>query len=73
MRFGPAWLAFALIGLFLPLVYSPTDAADWSVVPQLDLGPKYDSNLDFNCVGRQHDFIFNTAPSVDLITKNNLV
>ena len=65
-RFGPARLACWLVILFLASVLLPAQAADWSVVPQVDLGAKYDSNINFNFIGRQHDFIFDTAPSVDL-------
>ena len=64
-RFEPARLACWLVVLFLASVHLPAHAADWSVMPQVDLGAKYDSNINFNFVGRQHDFIFNTAPSVD--------
>ena len=64
-RFGPARLAWWLVILFLASVHLPAHAADWSVVPQVDLGAKYDSNINFNFIGKQHDFIFNTAPSVD--------
>lgn len=66
MRSGLARLILFLIGLFLSIAYTPAKAADWSVVPQLALGAKYDSNINFNFVGKQHDFIFNTSPSVDL-------
>ena len=65
-RFGPARFVFWFVILFLASVHLPSHAADWSVVPQVDLGAKYDSNINFNFVGRQHDFIFDTAPSVDL-------
>jgi hypothetical protein len=65
MRFKPAQLACWLIIILLALVHLPALASDWSVVPQLDLGAKYDSNINFNYVNRQHDFIFNVSPSVD--------
>jgi hypothetical protein len=65
MRLEPARLACWLLILILVSVQLPAHAADWSVVPQLDLGAKYDSNINFNFVGRQHDFIFNVSPSVD--------
>jgi hypothetical protein len=66
MRCKQVRLTWWLIILFLALVPLPAHAADWSVVPQLDLGAKYDSNINFNFVGRQHDFIFNISPAVDL-------
>jgi hypothetical protein len=65
MPFKQAHLALWLIGLFFSLACLPTHAADLSVVPQIDVGAKYDSNINFNFIDRQHDFIFNTAPSVD--------
>ena len=65
MRFERARLSCWLIIFLLASVHLPAYAADWSVVPQVDLGAKYDSNINFNFIGRQHDFIFNTAPSVD--------
>jgi hypothetical protein len=65
MRSGPVRLAFLLVGLILCSAYRPAQASDWVVTPQLDLGAKYDSNINFNYVNRQHDFIFNVSPSVD--------
>ncbi len=65
MRFERARLSCWLIIFLLASVHLPAYAADWSVVPQLDLGAKYDSNINFNFIGRQHDFIFNVSPSVD--------
>ena len=64
-RFEPTRLASWLFILFLSLANLPAHAADWSIVPQVDLGAKYDSNINFNFIGRQHDFIYDTAPSVD--------
>jgi hypothetical protein len=55
------WVMIILL-VSLPL---SVQAADLSIVPQIDVGAKYDSNINFNFVGRQHDFIFNTTPSVD--------
>jgi uncharacterized protein (PEP-CTERM system associated) len=65
MRFAAVWRVCWVIILFLVSLHLPVQAADLSVVPLIDLGAKYDSNINFNFVGRQHDFIFDTAPSVD--------
>ncbi|MFZ2087114.1 MAG: hypothetical protein WAU47_00940 [Desulfobaccales bacterium] len=65
MRSAPSPLALLLVGLFLLCACGPAFAGDWSVVPQVDLGAKYDSNINFNYIGKQSDFIFNLAPSVD--------
>jgi hypothetical protein len=65
MRFEVGRRVCWVIVLFLIFLHLPAQAADLSVVPQIDLGAKYDSNINFNFVGRQHDFIFDTAPSVD--------
>ena len=65
MRFEAARRVCWVIILFLVSLHLPAQAADWSVTPQVDVGAKYDSNINFNFVGRQHDFIFDTAPSVD--------
>lgn len=65
MRFEAARRVCWVIILLLVSLPLPVQASDWSIVPQVDVGAKYDSNINFNFVGRQHDFIFNTAPSVD--------
>jgi hypothetical protein len=65
MRFKTARRVCWVTILFLVSLHIPAQASDLSVVPQVDVGAKYDSNINFNFVGRQHDFIFNTAPSVD--------
>jgi uncharacterized protein (PEP-CTERM system associated) len=65
MRFKAARFVYWVIILFLVALHLPAHASDLSVVPQVDVGAKYDSNINYNFVGRQHDFIFDTAPSVD--------
>jgi hypothetical protein len=65
MQQKPAPVVPWLIILLVCFAHLPAHATDWSVVPQLELGAKYDSNINFNFVGRQHDFIFNVSPSVD--------
>jgi hypothetical protein len=72
MRPGPAPLAFGLIGLVLFLGYRPANASDWVVTPRLDLGAKYDSDLSFSYVNRQHDFIFPVSPSVDFTNASEI-
>jgi len=62
----PFRLACWLFVFFLASVDLPAQATDWSVVPDINLGAKYDSNINFNFVGRRHDFIFNVSPAVDL-------
>lgn len=66
MRLKPARLASWLIILFLLVPLLPAYATDWSLVPQLDLGAKYDSNTDFNFFAQRSDFIFNVSPSLDV-------
>jgi hypothetical protein len=65
MRYEAVRRVCWVIILLLVSLHLPVKAADLSVVPQVDVGAKYDSNINFNFVGREHDFIFNTAPSVD--------
>jgi hypothetical protein len=65
-RFKRARLALWFIVFFLALTCLPAGAADLSVVPSLNLGAKYDSNVDFSFLNVQHDFIFNVSPSVDV-------
>lgn len=64
MRSGPARFAFMLFSFLLALVSTPAAAGDWYVVPELDLGVRYDNNINFSFTQIRSDFIFNVSPSV---------
>jgi len=65
MRPGPTSFTWMLIGLLVAFVSPPASAGDWYVVPQLDLGAQYDSNINFSLTQKRSDFIFNVSPSAD--------
>ncbi len=66
MQTGPVRFALLILALMLALWHRPAAAGDWYVVPQVDAGAKYDSNIDFNFDQKKSDFIFNISPALDL-------
>ncbi len=64
MRAGLSRFICMLIGFFLACASTPARAGDWYVVPRLDLGAQYDSNINFSLSQIRSDFIFNVSPSV---------
>jgi hypothetical protein len=66
MRPGPVRFAILIVALLLAGSLRPAGAGDWYVVPQIDVGAKYDSNINFNFDRKKSDFIFNISPAVDL-------
>ena len=66
MRLGSARLTCWLAVVLLLSACLPAYAADWSLVPQVDVGAKYDSNINFNFVGQKNDVIFNVSPALDV-------
>ncbi|MEJ2070224.1 MAG: outer membrane beta-barrel protein [Syntrophobacterales bacterium] len=66
MRLRPAWLTLVIIGFFLAFTPRTARAGDWYLVPRLDLGARYDNNINFSFNPIRSDFIFNVSPSVDV-------
>ena len=65
MRPARSRLVCLLCGCVLAFVFSiPARAGDWYVVPRLDVGAQYDSNINFSFSQIRSDFIFNVSPSV---------
>jgi hypothetical protein len=55
-----------LVVLLCSFAWCAAHAADWSLVPQVDLGAKYDSNINFNYIAKESDYIFNVSPALDV-------
>ena len=66
MRRGPARFFLLLFALLLGGTARPAAAGDWYLVPQIDAGAKYDSNINFSFGRIKSDFIFNASPALDL-------
>ncbi len=47
-------------------------AADWYILPKLDLLGEYDSNIDFSFENKKSDFIYNLSPSIELNYVSNI-
>jgi hypothetical protein len=58
--------AILIVALLLAGSLRPAGAGDWYVVPQIDAGAKYDSNINFTFDRKKSDFIFNISPALDL-------
>jgi len=59
-----AWMALAL--LCMGVVGAKIGvAADWSVVPAVELRSEYDSNINFTTYTKQKDYIFTLSPSAE--------
>jgi hypothetical protein len=62
----------SLLTLLLLQHCQPAWAADWYIVPKIELLGEYDTNINFTFEDKESDFIFNINPSVELSYESNI-